>query len=199
MEVVVLDGTRARDAASQVISDLLMLELGSSGCDVRSFLLRDLQIGDCRACFGCFVRTPGVCAINDAGRDVARAAVQADLVIYLTPVVFGGYSPELKKAVDRCVCNVSPFFMKVGGEVHHRPRYRRYPSLAGIGLLPQPDDEAGRILKALVERNAINFHSPACAASLVISSRGPDEARTAILELLAEAGVRRGRHNSSPW
>jgi multimeric flavodoxin WrbA len=45
--------------------------------------------------------TPGECVIKDAGCDVARDVSHSDLVILLTPMSFGGYSSELKKAVDR--------------------------------------------------------------------------------------------------
>ena len=45
-----------------------------------------------------------------------------DLVIYLTPVTFGGYSSELKRMVDHQIQNISPFFTSVQGEIHHQRR-----------------------------------------------------------------------------
>lgn len=49
--------------------------------------------------------------------------------------------------------------MKIEGEVHHKPRYERYPRLMGVGVLPQPDEESERIFTTLVSRNAINLHA----------------------------------------
>ena len=83
-----------------------------------------------------------------------------DLLVFLTHVTFGGYSSELKKAVDRLIPLLSPFFVKIGREIHHRPRYPRYPPILGVGLLPVPDQEKEKIFRTLVERNAVNYHSP---------------------------------------
>lgn len=137
------------------------------------------------------MQTPGVCVIDDAGRDVARAFIQSDLVIFLTPVAFGGYSSELKKAVNRLICVLSPFFVKIEGEVHHRPRYERYPRLVGVGVLPQADAESERIFTTLVGRNAINMHAPAHAGGVVLSSQGADEIRERIQALFATVEVRK--------
>lgn len=73
------------------------------GWEVEPFILHDMEIHHW-GCFGCWVQTPGVCVIDDAGRDVARAVIQSDLAVFLIPVTFGGYSSELKKAVDRLIC-----------------------------------------------------------------------------------------------
>ena len=41
----------------------------------------------------------------------------------------GGYSSELKNAVDHLIPNILPFFANVDGETHHKPRYKRYAKL----------------------------------------------------------------------
>jgi len=138
----------------------------------------------CAGCFGCWVQTPGVCLIDDAARDIARAVIQSDLVIYLTPVTFGGYSSELKKVLDRLICLILPFFTQIDGEVHHQPRYERYPRLLGLGLLPRPDDEAAEVFSRLVARNAINLHAPAHAAGVVNERQDAEALRLKIQELL---------------
>jgi len=142
------------------------------------------------------VQTPGVCVINDAGRDVAKAVIQSDLVVWLTPVTFGGYSSQLKKAVDKLICNISPFFVKIDGEIHHQPRYERYPRLMGVGVLPQADEESGRtkdvrrIFTALVDRNAINMYAPAHVGGVILSSQGEGEIRKEIQTLFQAVEVR---------
>ncbi len=125
-------------------------------------------------CFGCWVRSPGVCVIDDAGREVARLAARCDLLVFLTRLTFGGYSAELKKAVDRLIPNISPFFTKVRGEVHHRLRYAGAPRLLAVGLARQPDEEADGIFRTLLERNAVNMRSPAHAAVIVYDGDPPD-------------------------
>jgi len=117
------------------LREIIAQELRAAGFVPEILLLRDLDIAPCVGCFGCWIRTPGECVIPDAGRDVAKTVIRSDLTVFLTSVTFGGYSSELKKAVDRLIPLVSPYFRRVGGEVHHRPRYRCHPRLLGVGLL----------------------------------------------------------------
>src|SRR5690606_3517069 len=109
--------------------------LVSRGEKVQTWTLRDEKVAYCLGCFECWTKSPGICRIDDAGRAIAASIIAGDLVVYLTPVTFGGYSSALKKAVDRSICLVSPFFTQIDGEVHHQPRYDRYPALLGIGVL----------------------------------------------------------------
>jgi multimeric flavodoxin WrbA len=183
MSAVVLDGFRTGEG--QDILAVLTTALGRAGCGTEIIALREKTIAPCLGCFGCWVKTPGECVIDDDGRAVARAAVRSDILAYVTPVTFGGFSSELKKAVDRLIPNISPFFARVRGETHHQRRYARCPSLIGLGVLPQPDREAEAVFKTLVEHNALNWRSPRMAAGVVALDQ-PDTME-AIVRGLVEA------------
>ena len=189
MKAVVLNGSEKGDNALNSVYEIIVDELKGIGWKVDTFILHDTEIASCLGCFGCWVKTPGICVIDDAGRDVAMAVIQSDLAVFLTPVTFGGYSSELKKAVDRLIPLISPFFMKIKGEVHHKPRYERYPSLIVVGVLSHPDEESERIFKTLVSRNAINLHCPAHAGGVVLSSQSPEKIREKIQTLLTKVEV----------
>jgi multimeric flavodoxin WrbA len=184
-----LNGSENGDAALDGVHQIIVDELTAVGWEVDPLMLHEMEIRHCVGCFGCWVKTPGVCVINDAGRDVARAVIQSDLVIYLTPVTFGGYSSQLKKALDRSICLVTPFFTKVDGEIHHEPRYERYPRIMGVGVLPQADEESERIFTTLVGRNAINAHTPAHVAGVILSNQGGGEIRKEIQTLFKAVEV----------
>jgi hypothetical protein len=168
--IVLLDGRQARDEdlapASEVLSDLLE----RAAAEVRTFPLRELKLTHCIGCFGCWLETPGVCRFRDAGREIAQAIMECDTLILLTPVSFGGYAPQLKLMVDRFLPTLLPYFGLYHGEVHHRPRYARYPRWVGIGVQRAPNAEEARLFKLLVGRNAINFHAPSYAAEVVQST-----------------------------
>lgn len=189
MKAVILDGALNGDSRLSPVREVLVDELAALGWQVEPFALRELDIRHCAGCFGCWVQTPGVCLIDDAARDIARSVIRSELVVYLTPVTFGGYSSELKKVLDRLICLVLPFFTKIDGEVHHQPRYDSYPRLLGLGLLSRPDDEAARIFATLVARNAINLHAPVHAAGVVDERQGAAELRREIQELLKAVEV----------
>jgi multimeric flavodoxin WrbA len=170
MQVVILNGARPNDAATEGVGQVLMEALAHMDCTVQPFTLRAAKIGYCQGDFECWVKTPGMCKMDDDARTIARAVIASDLVIYLTPVTFGGYSSELKRALDHIICLILPFFTQIDGEVHHQKRYERYPSLIGLGTLPQHDAESERLFATLVKRNAINFHSPAQATHVVVNA-----------------------------
>lgn len=166
-KATIFRAVRAEDRRGMEVFRQLAEEIGSAGFEVDPVDLGRLRIAPCTGCFGCWVRTPGICVIDDAGRETARAALRCDLLVFLTPIAFGGYSSELKKAVDRMLPLLSPFFTRIGGEIHHLPRYPVSPSVLGVGLLDRPDPERERIFRTLVARNALNYHSPRHAAVVV--------------------------------
>jgi hypothetical protein len=180
MKAIILDGSERDDRALARVRELLVSELASRRWEIESIALCDLEIHHCLGCFSCWVQNPGECVIRDDGPNVARAVVGSDLLVYLTPVTFGGYSSQLKKAVDRLICLVSPFFTRIEGEVHHKPRYERYPRLVGLGLLPEEDRESGFLFAQLVCRNALNLHAPASASGVVWSDQENESIRESI-------------------
>ena len=118
-----------------------------------------------------------------------RKVIQSDLVFLLTQVTFGMYSSELKKALDRFPCPVLlPFFKMTNGEIHHSPRYDKYPTLVAIGVLPNPDEESENIFATLVCRNGINLHAKA-VSSVVYSNDKPEDVKEKIKSTLQKVGV----------
>ena len=129
------------------------------------------KVAFCQGCFECWVKTPGVCKTGDVARRIAEEYVKSDVVVMVTPISFGGYGSNLKKVVDRMIGLVSPFFALIDGETHHKPRYDRYPALAAIGFLSEPDAEQAEIFRRLVACNATNMHAPAHLAQVALRDR----------------------------
>jgi multimeric flavodoxin WrbA len=191
MQTVILNGARSGDLKVDEVSEVLASTLQHLG-QVEVFKLREIKIADCLGCFGCWVKTPGQCVIDDAERGIAKKLAYADLKVYVTPIVFGGYSYELKKALDRQIGNALPFFKKSNGEIHHPSRYGRYGSLVAVGVLPKPDVESEAIFKTLVSRNAINMHPKAHSAGIVYLTDSLDDVKEKIRGILDEVGVKNG-------
>jgi multimeric flavodoxin WrbA len=166
-KIALLDGRQAGDEdlapASEVLRDLLE----QAGAEVRTFPLCELKLTQCIGCFGCWLETPGLCRFSDAGPEIAQAIMETDTLVLLSPLSFGSYAPQLKVMVDRFLPTLLPYFGVYHGEVHHRPRYARYPRWVGVGVQRAPDTTEADIFKLLVGRNAINFHAPSYAAEVV--------------------------------
>lgn len=187
MKGLILDGGRKGDAFTPVAVLGMASALAGRGVEVEVVTLREHDIAPCTGCFGCWTRTPGECVVEDAARDVQRSYVGSDIVVYATPVTFGGYSSQLKKMLDRFIPVLDPRFTIVGGEVHHLLRYRRYPKTFGLGTLPSPDPEAERIFRQLVARNGLNVHQSA-EAEVLVAVTDPASARRSAERLLDRAG-----------
>lgn len=179
---VILDGSKGGEAALEPIRCTLLATFAH--CEVVN--LTESHIVPCLGCFGCWVKTPGVCVKDDDGRRIAAKVMQSDVVVFLTPVTFGGYASQLKRMVDALIQNVSPFFQHLGGEVHHQKRYARYPALLAVGTMPKPEAESEAIFRRLVARNAVNFHAPKHQAVFLYEGTGADGVQTALAAALRE-------------
>lgn len=92
------------------------------------------DLGYCMGCFGCWVKKPGECVINDMMADINRSFISSEAVIYLSPVMFGQCSTNIKNAMDRWLPNMLPFFeTRSDGSTMHPSRYAAYPQLVIIG------------------------------------------------------------------
>jgi len=190
MKVTILDGDDRSLSFMGTVRELLADELKGMNAEFEFLSLGELKISPCLGCFGCWFRTPGRCVINDDAIAVAGKCINCDLLVFFTPVTFGGYSVELKKALDRCISNISPFFADVNGETHHSRRYDRAPEMAALGVMSVPDEEAERIFRALFNRNAINFYSKSPACLVVAGAPAPEQVRVLIRETLRATGVK---------
>jgi multimeric flavodoxin WrbA len=179
-KAILLDGSQAGDRTGESVYAALAEELQATGWQVDHILLREQKIGNCAGCFFCWVRTPGICIINDDNRTIAEAIAGSDLMVYLTPITFGGYSSTLKHMVDHQIQNISPFFAKVDGEIHHQKRYEKYPDFLAVGWLEEHDIQAETLFAQLVQRNAINFFSENAVSGVVLADQTNREIRPAL-------------------
>ncbi len=186
-KVVILDGAGSGDQDLSPILDVLSQVLQADGAQVETFPLREMKLAHCLGCFDCWIKTPGMCVEADAGREIAKAIIRSDVTVLFTPVTFGGYSPELKKMMDRFVQLVSPFFEMDHGEVHHPPRYAHRPRLMVVGVQRHPNPFEAHIFKTLAGRNAINLHPPSYAAEVVLATDDADALRGRFESLLTRS------------
>ncbi|MDR1571114.1 MAG: flavodoxin family protein [Clostridiales Family XIII bacterium] len=115
------------------------------------------SVRGCAGCFGCWIRTPAVCVIDDRCRGFAGCLPGHDGLLVISRAVFGGLSPDVKAVMDRSIGYLLPFFRYVGGEMHHARRYggplwMRYVFYGGdIG------ERERACARRLAAANAVNF------------------------------------------
>lgn len=114
---------------------------------LRDYEIEEFRVGRelacCTGCFGCWTKTPGQCVIMDGIGNINRALMNSDAAFFVTPVVFGQFSANIKTVVDRGLPNMLPFFItRPDGSTMHPARYDHYPQyvMLGFGDSISPED-----------------------------------------------------------
>jgi multimeric flavodoxin WrbA len=163
MQALLLNGAYEAGDATDNLAEPIAEHLARRNVATRSFVLRDKNVAFCAGCFGCWTHNGGKCVIDDDGRDLADLARARDLIILLTPVVFGGYGWMLKKGLDRLLPDLAPYFL--AEEAGEAPQ--EFAALLGVGVMTEEDPTEASMFLSLLKRNAANYHSPSCASLVV--------------------------------
>lgn len=124
----------------------------------------DETINKCMGCFGCWVKTPGVCVIKDKYQNMGELFSKSDEVIIISKCFYWGFSPFVKNVMDRSIAYVLPFFETRNGEMHHKSRYDHRLVMKVWLYGENITDEEKQTAEALIKANAINL---ACSFSQV--------------------------------
>lgn len=102
MEALILNGSPRKEGNTayvcEVLSDLLPKKY--EGLTLTRQDLQTLTIAPCRACDAC-KKNGGICLIRDDGTALAERVVEADILVFATPVYWWGISAQIKCAIDR--------------------------------------------------------------------------------------------------
>jgi multimeric flavodoxin WrbA len=118
------------------------------------------ELAPCMGCFGCWIKKPGKCVIPDGMDAVNAATMKSEVVIYLSPVIFGQFSANIKNAIDRWLPNMLPFFItrKDGSMIHPR-RYESYPQQIIVGYGDDVCDEDAQLFIDITKKHRRNVES----------------------------------------
>ncbi|MBN1800759.1 MAG: flavodoxin family protein [Candidatus Lokiarchaeota archaeon] len=175
MKALVLNGFSDNKGDSENMKSLIIEELERNQYEVEHLALKDVSIAPCQGCFDCWLTTPGQCRIADNGREIIEKMGLTNLIVHFTPIVFGGYSYQLKKVLDRFIPLLLPFLTRRKGETHHKFRFEKRPSIITIGILNESNDEKESIFKELVYRNSLNMGGPVHEAIIYTITQNQNE------------------------
>ena len=142
----------------------------------------------CAGCFGCWIKTPGLCVLPDGFDRIAVRMHAADEIVVLSRCTFGGFSSFVKNVFDRSIGGVQPFFGVVEGEMHHRRRYPGEKPLTvrfrGAGISKEEQALARRYVAAVCRNlrgrvREVSFRS--CAPEPVSAPAAAREVRGTVL------------------
>ena len=187
MRSVILDGSRETGTGLDLVHDVLVEILEGDGWQVDTFLMRGMDLTNCHGCSGCSAQNPAACnAGGDAYEETAALVLESDLLVFLTPVTFGGYTLEFKHALARLI----PHVLGAAPDMDGPYLDARYPALLGIGTLQDPVEDSIRFFESLVARHAVLLLSSAHAAGVIVGDPDMAQVRREITALLDTVGVR---------
>ncbi len=162
LKALILNGSLKNQNQLKTVQETLEEELRNGGWNVESVLLHEHNIRNCTGCFRCWNVTPGICTgvKDDDAEEITEKVINSELVVFLTPLTFGGYSSELKKMIERLLGLLQPGTTLINGETHHLKRYEKYPSILSIAITEKIDDEEVQLFKTLGHRFSLNFYPP---------------------------------------
>ena len=116
-------------------------------------------IRNCIGCFGCWIKTPGICVLKDGYNNMGELLSKCDELIIISKCVYGSYSPFIRNVWDRSIPYLLPYFITRNNETHHRRRYENTFSLSVHFYGEDITQEEQETAKSLVKANGVNFYS----------------------------------------
>lgn len=114
-----------------------------------------MHISHCVGCNYCWLKTPGVCAIQDDYEPILRKMSRADQVWLVSDTRFGFVSWQTKNMIDRIMPLVTMYLKFKDGQMRHVMRYDRQPD---IGIIYTGDGDQA-YLERWCQRTALNIGS----------------------------------------
>ena len=97
--VIVISTSLRRGSNSDMLADKFVEGAVSAGNDVEKISLVGKDIQFCRGCFGC--QKLGKCVIKDDVNDIMAKVLEADVVVWATPIYYYEMSGQMKTMIDR--------------------------------------------------------------------------------------------------
>ena len=104
MKILILTGSPNRNGSSNFLADELIRGAEEAGHTVRTVDAAHAQIAPCTGCIHCGYNGP--CVQKDEMEKIRPLILDADMIVFVTPLYYYGMSAQLKTLIDRfCAFN----------------------------------------------------------------------------------------------
>jgi len=100
MKVLGIMGSPRRQSNTEILLDKALEGAREAGAEVEKVLVSKLKISPCLEIYAC--RKDGNCAIKDDMQALYEKLLEADHVIFASPMFFYGVTSQAKAVIDRC-------------------------------------------------------------------------------------------------
>ena len=99
-KVLGISGSPRRDGNTELLLKEFLRGARVSGHETELFILNEFKISPCTSCGSC--QKNGQCIIDDDMQSMYNKLLEADYIVFASPIYFGGVSAQLKSFIDRC-------------------------------------------------------------------------------------------------
>ena len=138
-----------------IITDLENFDIPIAG--EYKIIKPDKEIKPCIGCFGCWIKTPGKCVIQDGYEGTGITLGKCSELILISRCTYGSVSPFIKMVIDRAISYIHPDFVIRKGEMHHKRRYDNVIQLTAYFYGENITDIEKETARNLMEANADNY------------------------------------------
>jgi multimeric flavodoxin WrbA len=100
MKVLGIMGSPRRQSNTEILLDKALEGAREAGAEVEKVLISKLRISPCLEIYACF--KDGNCSIKDDMQTLYDKLLQADHIVFASPIFFYGITSQAKAVVDRC-------------------------------------------------------------------------------------------------
>jgi multimeric flavodoxin WrbA len=101
--IILLNGSPREKGNTSYLSEVFKNKLIEYGHNVRVLFLKDYHIKPCQGCFWCYQGFPLECVQDDDMNSLYPLILNADVIVFSSPIYWFNYSAQLKLFVDRLV------------------------------------------------------------------------------------------------
>jgi multimeric flavodoxin WrbA len=105
-KIVVISTSMRANSNSEALAKSFTDGASNEGNDVEFISLKDKQVGFCKGCLVC--QQTGNCVIKDDVKGIMDKVIDADIVVWATPIYYYEMSGQMKVLIDR----LNPMFSK---------------------------------------------------------------------------------------
>ena len=125
MKVLAFNASPRKDGATNELMSLFLSSAEEAGAEVESHFIIDLDIKGCTGCFSCWWRTPGKCVHRDDMDWILPKMVEADAIVFGTPVYIYNINHHLQRLRERTLPLAQPDMEIREGGTQHPSRFNR--------------------------------------------------------------------------
>ncbi len=98
-KVLIISTSIRANSNSEILADAFADGARAAGNDVELVSLKDKTIGFCKGCLAC--QKLGHCVIDDDANEITEKLLNAEVVVWATPIYYYEMSGQMKTMIDR--------------------------------------------------------------------------------------------------